>query len=34
VAQLVFVWFFVGMRAHTARERYWKKVIYDADKIA
>lgn len=34
LAQLVFVWFFVGMRAHPARERYWKKVIYDADKIA
>lgn len=34
LSQLVFVWFFVGMRAHPARERYWKKVIYDADKIA
>ncbi len=34
LAQLVFVWFFLGMRAHPARERYWKKVIYDADKIA
>jgi SAM-dependent methyltransferase len=34
LAQLVFVWFFIGMRSHPARERYWKKVIYDADKIA
>jgi SAM-dependent methyltransferase len=34
LAQLVFVWFLIGMRAHPARERYWKKVVYDADKIA
>jgi SAM-dependent methyltransferase len=33
LAQLVFVWFLVGMRVHPARERYWKKIIYDADRI-
>jgi len=33
LSQMVFVWFFVGMRAHPARERYWKKVISDADRI-
>jgi SAM-dependent methyltransferase len=31
--QLVFVWFLVGMGVHPARERYWKKVLYDADRI-
>ncbi|MEO8601012.1 MAG: class I SAM-dependent methyltransferase [bacterium] len=31
--QLVFVWFLVGMRVHPARERYWKKVLYDVDRI-
>jgi SAM-dependent methyltransferase len=34
LAQLTFVWFFVGMRSHPAHERYWKKIVYDADKIA
>ncbi|MBX3025576.1 class I SAM-dependent methyltransferase [bacterium] len=31
--QLVFVWFLVGMGVHPARERYWKKVLYDVDRI-
>jgi len=34
LAQFIFVWFFLGMGSHPARERYWKKIIYDADKIA
>lgn len=34
LAQLVFLWFLLGMRVHPNRERYWKKIIYDADKIA
>lgn len=33
LAQLVFVWFYVGMRVHPNDERYWKKIVYDADKI-
>jgi SAM-dependent methyltransferase len=31
--QLVFLWFLIGMGVHPARERYWKKVLYDADRI-
>lgn len=31
--QLVFIWFLVGMGVHPARERYWKKVLYDVDRI-
>ena len=29
---LIFVWFFVGERIHPNRIRYWKKIIYEADK--
>lgn len=31
--QLVFVWFWLGMGVHPASERYWKKVLYDVDRI-
>jgi SAM-dependent methyltransferase len=33
LTQLVFIWFLVGMGVHPARERYWKKVLYDVDRI-
>lgn len=29
---LIFVWFYVGEGVHPNKERYWKKIIYDAKK--
>lgn len=31
---LIFVWFFIGERIHPNRVRYWKKIIYEAEKYA
>jgi ubiquinone/menaquinone biosynthesis C-methylase UbiE len=31
---LIFIWFFIGKRLHPNKVRYWKKIIYEADKYA
>lgn len=29
---LIFIWFFIGERIHPNKARYWKKIIYEADR--